>query len=162
MHSVTRAHEYHFTEPIVFAGRSRGYTQAALVDERQGSVHTGLSLNELAAGGTIATHFHSFEEGFYVLAGQAVVTVDAHPVALGPGDFGLFKVGVPHAWSNSGSAPLWWLQMTAPQPKPAGKERDTFFPLSPDRASASGELVRGHFDPTQIPPEDARPAGLAK
>src|SRR5258705_11829190 len=139
MHSVTRAHEYHFTEPIVFAGRSRGYTQAVLVDQRQGSVHTGLSLDELAAGGTIATHLHSFEEGFYVLAGRAVVTVDERQVTVGPGDFGLFKVGVAHAWANPGNAPVRWLQMTAPQPKPAGKERGTFFPKSARRGPRAGE-----------------------
>jgi quercetin dioxygenase-like cupin family protein len=162
MHSVMRAHEYQFTEPRLFAGRSRGYTQAPLVDGRQGSVHTGLSLNELAAGGTIATHLHSFEEGFYVLAGRAVVTVDERPVTVEPGDFGLFKVGVVHAWSNPGTAPVRWLQMNAPQPKPLGKERDTFFPVSSGPGSPAGEPLRGHFDPTQIPPEDARPAGLAK
>jgi quercetin dioxygenase-like cupin family protein len=161
MHSVLRAHEYHFAEPILFAGRSRGYTQAALVNERQGSVHSGLSLNELAAGGTIATHVHAFEEGVYILAGQAVVTVDGHPVPLGPGDFALLKVGVAHAWANPGSTPVRWLQMSAPQPKPTGKERDTFFPAS-GRASGSSEPLSAHFDPTQIPPEDARPAGLAK
>src|SRR5438105_13084200 len=133
MHSVTRTHEYHFIEPMLFAGKSRGYTQAALVDERQGSVHTGLSLNELAAGGTMATHLHSFEEGFYVLAGHAVVTVDERPATLGPGDFGLFKVVVPHAWANSGSAPLRCIQMIAPQPKPAGKDRASVFPLPPER-----------------------------
>lgn len=166
MHSVTRAQEYTLVEPMVYAKASRGYTQAALVNERQGSVHTGLSLNQLAAGGTIATHLHSFEEGIYVLSGQAMVTVDERPVPLGPGDFSLFKVGVAHAWANAGSTPVRWLQMTAPQPKPAGKERDTFFPSTGTGTgtgtSTSTSTSTGHFDPTQIPPEDARPAGLAK
>ncbi|MGB7218601.1 MAG: cupin domain-containing protein [Vicinamibacterales bacterium] len=169
MHSVTRAHEYTLVEPTVYAKASRGYTQAALVNERQGSLHTGLSLNEVAAGGMIATHLHSFEEGFYVLQGQAVVTVDERLVTVGPGDFGLLKVGVPHAWANTGRAPVRWLQMAAPQPKPAGKERDTFFPthahnskeLDPGREQGA-VLLSGHFDASQIPPEDARPAGLAK
>jgi quercetin dioxygenase-like cupin family protein len=165
MHSVTRAHEYHFIDPVLYAGKSRGYTQAALVDEGLGSVHTGLSLNQLAAGGAIGTHLHSFEEGVYVLSGQAVVTVDEHPVPLGPGDFSLFKVGVAHAWANPGSTPVRWLQMSAPQPKPIGKERDTFFPIrgsASTGSSGSSGPQSGHFDPTEIPPEDARPAGLAK
>ena len=162
MHSVRRAEEYRASEPALYAKRSRGYTQSALVDERQGSVHTGLSLNELGGGGTIAAHFHSFEEGVYILAGQAVVTLDQRPIPLGPGDFALFKVGVTHAWVNPGSAPVKWLQMNAPQPKPIGRERDTFFPARASASSDPAQPITGHFDPTQIPPEDKRPPGLAK
>jgi len=55
-----------------------------------------------------------------------------------------------------------WLQMAAPQPKPPGHERDTFFvkdgsaphdaaPLDPSRVD--GNLL-GHFDVGQIPPGD--------
>ena len=35
-----------------YAGHSRGYREAALVNETSGSVHTGLSLNELSPDGT--------------------------------------------------------------------------------------------------------------
>lgn len=79
---------------------------------------------------------------------------------LGPGDFGAFKVGTLHAWRNSSERPVRWLQVAAPQPKPHGAERDTFFakhkhieyavkPL--DENDLNGALL-GHFDAGQIPP----------
>jgi len=37
------------------------------------------------------------------------------------------KVGTPHAFYASGPTPVRWLQMAAPQPRPAGAEPDTFF-----------------------------------
>ena len=169
MHSVTRSHEYTLVVPPMYAAASHGYKQAALVDGRHGSVHTGLSLNELAPGGAISTHLHSFEEGFYLLEGEAALTADNHPVRLVPGDFGLFKVGVPHEWKNLGNMPVRWLQMAAPQPKPIGRERDTFFPRNGrgpyeivPRPADDDRPLCGHFDAAQIPSEDARPAGLAK
>ena len=106
MHIVRRSHEYALAAPAMYRHASDGYTSAALVDDSSGSVHTGLSLNQLAAGGSISTHLHSFEEGFYVLEGEAAVTCADQHVAFGPGDFGVFKVGTPHAWRNSGTTPL--------------------------------------------------------
>src|SRR4051812_5605525 len=111
MHSVRRSHEYGFAESGTYRNTSHGYSRAVLVDDSTGSVHTGLTLELLEPGGSIATHLHSFEEGFYVLEGEAAVTIDTRAVAFGPGDFGVFKVGTPHAWRNTGSAPLRWLQM---------------------------------------------------
>ena len=86
---------------------------------------------------------------------------------LGPGDFGAFKVGTLHAWRNAGERPVRWLQVAAPQPKPHGAERDTFFakqkqmefPAKPlDENDLNGALL-GHFDAGQIPaPGPARDA----
>ena len=152
----------------VYEAHSQGYTCAPLIDHSAGSVHTGLSMNQVAPGGAIAPHVHSYEEGFYILEGQAVVASGEDAYALGPGDFGAFKVGTPHAWRNTGAEPVRWLGMAAPQPKPLGAERDTFFvkggvaraqgtPLS--AADLSGKLF-GHFDPSQIPPPEQRTAGV--
>src|ERR1019366_536862 len=127
MHAVIRSGEYELETPIIYADASRGYTQSGLVGPQHGSVHTGLTLNELSVDGTVATHVHSFEESFYVLDGEARVTIDHRSRRCGPGDFGLIKVGTPHSWQGVGSTPVRWLQMTAPQPKPTGSERDTFF-----------------------------------
>ena len=44
-----------------YAGHSHGRREAALVTEAVGSVHTGLSMNELASGGTLSPHVHSYE-----------------------------------------------------------------------------------------------------
>jgi quercetin dioxygenase-like cupin family protein len=151
------------TAPRVYAGHSQGYTQASLIDHTTGSVHTGLSMNELAPLGTISPHLHSYEEGFYILEGEAVVSVDDRSWRIAAGDFGVFKVGTLHAWRNAGQRPVRWLQVAAPQPKPEGAERDTFFarqkpmelPIENDR---NGALL-GHFDAGQIPePGPARDA----
>src|SRR5215217_5579681 len=88
-----------------------------LVDHRAGSVHTGLSIAELAPSGTIAPHVHSFEESFYVLSGEAFLRVNDQSYRIGPGDFGAVKVGTAHAWRAATAAPVRWLQMAAPQPK---------------------------------------------
>ena len=146
----------------VFDGHSESYRQAPLVGAGQGSVHTGLSIDELAPGGVVTPHVHAYEESFYVLAGEAILRVNDHVYRLRPGDFGAIKVGTVHGWRAIGSSPVRWLQMAAPQPKPPGQERDTFFlkngsvagdapPLDLDHLN--GNLL-GHFDVGQIPPGD--------
>jgi quercetin dioxygenase-like cupin family protein len=152
----------------VYASHSQGYTQASLVDQTSGSVHTGLSMNQLAAQGTLSEHLHSYEEGFYILEGQALVSVNDQAYLLGPGDFGALKVGTPHAWRNAGTSPVRWLQMAAPQPKPQGKERDTFFPKNGripaeatplDASDLKGNLL-SHFDVGQIPQVEQRASAI--
>src|SRR4051794_4995770 len=159
MHHIGKFTDSALAPHSAFDGHSQGYTHASLISHATGSVHTGLSINELAAGGTIAPHVHSFEEGFYVLSGEAIVTINDQTYRLRPGDYGVSKVGVLHAWRNAGSAPVRWFEMAAPQPKPAGKERDTFFQrggVAPadaallDLTDLRGNLL-GHFDASQIP-----------
>jgi len=169
MHFHGRTSDIALVAPRTFANHSQGYTQASLVDRATGSVHTGLSMNQLAPSGAIAPHLHSYEEGFYILEGDAVLSVADRSWLLGPGDFGAFKVGILHAWHNSGQRPVRWLQVAAPQPKPEGAERDTFFPkqkppelsVEPkklDETDLNGALL-GHFDASQIPePGPARDA----
>jgi len=153
MHLFRRAADVVLAPHHVYHNHSQGYQVASLVDHTSGSVHTGLSMNQLAANGTVAPHVHSYEEGFYILEGQAVLAINDHAYRLGPGDFGAFKVGTLHAWRNTGKAPLRWLGMAAPQPKPIGKERDTFFPKNASIPSGAEPLAGflGHFDPSQIP-----------
>ena len=160
MHYYGRFDEGALRPHPIFDSHSAGYTAVSLVDRSTGSVHTGLSLNQLEAGGTIDPHVHSFEEGFYVLSGEALVSIGGESYRLGPGDYAAVKVGTPSAWRAIGSSAVRWLQMAAPQPKPAGAERDTFF--LHDRSIASdaprldpanprGNLL-GHFDASQVPP----------
>jgi quercetin dioxygenase-like cupin family protein len=159
MHLVGKFNEAALTTLSIYENHSMGYTQTNLVDHTCGSVHTGLSVAQLAAGGTLAWHVHSFEESFYILAGQVVVSINEQAHLLRPGDYGVVKVGTPHAWRNIGSTPARWLQMAAPQPKPPGKERDTFFakrgeipneaePLDPD--DPKGNLL-GHIEVSEVP-----------
>ena len=168
MHYFGRFDEGAMGRHPIFEGHGDGYTHAPLVDHATGSVHTGLSMNQLAPGGSIHPHVHSFEEGFYVLSGEAVFTVNGSSYLLGSGDFAAVKVGAPHAWHASGSTPVRWLQMAAPQPRPTGAEPDTFFlrdravPTGAarlDLGNLGGNLI-GHFDVGQIPPPGERKGGL--
>lgn len=151
-----------FTPQPVFAGHSHGFTEAVLVDHTSGSVHTGLSIGQLDPGGSISPHVHAYEVGFYILSGTAVVSIGDETYRLVHGDYGCIKVGTPHAWRNAGAEPVRWLRHAAPQPKPQGMERDTFFlkngplpgegaPLDPN--DPKGNLL-SHFDQSQIPPGD--------
>jgi quercetin dioxygenase-like cupin family protein len=178
MHHFGRFVEDALNPPPVYDRHSERYTQVELVNRSVGSVHTGLSINELGAGGSIDPHVHAFEEGFYILSGEAVVTIDGTAYRLGPGDYAAVKVGTLHAWRAAGTAPVRWLQMAAPQPKPIGAERDTFFardrwgvwglPSSGSAADAppldlsdlKGHLL-GHFDASQIPPPGQRTGAVA-
>ena len=144
----------------VYAGRGEGYRQASLIGRPSGSVHTGLSVAQFDPGGVLAPHLHSFEEGFYVLEGEVILAVGDAAVHLRAGDYGALKVGTLHGWRAVGAGGVRWLQMQAPQPKPAGAERDTFFPKGtrvPDSAplmggAAPAGAILGHFDASGIPP----------
>src|SRR5262245_42065583 len=109
MHHFGTFSESALAVPPIFEGHSEGYRVASLVDHTAGSVHTGLSMNELAPGGSIHPHVHSFEEGFYILAGEAVVTINTSSYRLRPGDFAAVKVGTPHAWHAASTTPVRWL-----------------------------------------------------
>ncbi len=164
MHYFGRFQESALVADPLCAGHSERYTRASIVDHRLGSVHTGLSVCELGPGGCLAPHVHAFEESFYILSGGAVVSLNGETYALGAGDYGVAKVGTLHAWRNVGTAPVRWLQMNAPQPKPMGQERDTFFQKGGVAPSAAAPLdlndlrgnLLGHFDETMIPPVGQR------
>ncbi len=164
MHYTGTFRESALAPDPIFMDRSEGYTAAPLVGPFVGSVHTGLTIAELAPDGALPPHLHSFEEGFYILSGQAVVSLNDEAYALGPGDYGVAKVGTLHAWRNTGAAPVRWLQMAAPQPKPPGQDRDTFFKKGATAAASARPLdlqnlrgnLLGHFDARQIPPVPER------
>ena len=164
MHYFSKFQESALGPDPLYAGHSEKYSHASLLDHTIGSVHTGVSIDELAPGGTIAPHVHSYEEGFYLMSGEAIVSINGQAYRLRAGDYGVAKVGTLHAWRNTGSTRVRWFQMAAPQPKPPGKERDTFFqkggvaPASAaplDLSDLKGNLL-GHFDESQIPPVGQR------
>ncbi|MDX1524259.1 MAG: cupin domain-containing protein, partial [Anaerolineae bacterium] len=129
MHHIVRADEINFQPPPNYQKHSQGYSRFAMVDHRvQGAVHSGTGLCRLEPGGVIAPHVHSFEEGFYIMEGEALVSLDDRAYRLGPGDYGVMQIGVPHAWRNIGPEPVRWLEMLSPQPRPdTHPEQDTFF-----------------------------------
>jgi quercetin dioxygenase-like cupin family protein len=162
MHFVSTFTDQALAPHPIHAGHSEAYVEAPLVDHTCGSVHTGLSIAELAAGGTLAPHVHSYEESFYILSGHAIVTIAEHSYRLGPGDYGCIKVGMLHAWRQTGPVPVRWMQMAAPQPKPITQERDTFFQKNGRVAGSGNPLdlndlkgnLLSHFDVGQLPTGD--------
>src|SRR5437867_2483117 len=91
-----------FNPNPVFESHSQGFSEAVLVDHSSGSVHTGLSVAQLDAEGSLAPHVNAYEVGFYILSGQVAVSIDGQAFGLGPGDFGCLKVGTLQAWRNAG------------------------------------------------------------
>ena len=169
MHYFGRFDEASLKDSDAFSEHSAGHTAATLIDRATGSVHTGLSVNALAPGGRVDHHVHSFEHGFYVLAGEPILSIGEVGYHLVQGDYAVVKVGTSHAWYNPGRQQARILTMAAPQPKPPGAERDTFFPKGrPVPTSAprldlndlKGNLL-GHFDASQIPPVSERKNAVA-
>jgi quercetin dioxygenase-like cupin family protein len=141
MHHVGRLARSALSTPEAYAGRSTGYRRQSLVDSRVGSVHMGFGVSELAAGGHVGTHVHSYEESFYVLEGQPRLTMEGQTVEFAPHECGLIPVGVPHAWSSGEAAGCRWLDMLSPRPRDVEKDlKDTFFTPEPTRADTPRRL----------------------
>jgi mannose-6-phosphate isomerase-like protein (cupin superfamily) len=162
MHHVSRIDEAAAQTPPIYAAHSNGFRRASYVGYGMGSVHMGVGVCFLEAGGAIQPHLHSFEESFYILEGNVLVEIGRQTCALGPGHFGLIGTGLRHAWRNIGAGPVRWLEMQAPQPRPANQGRDTFFVdgEAPTSGSAPGDRDKsiGHFDDSQLP----RPGGASE
>lgn len=160
MHYRTQFDESALQTPPLYEKHSQGYTQATLIDHTAGSVHTCTNMVQLAPQGMLSPHFHAYEEGFYILQGEAVLSIEGQAYHLKQGDLGAIKVGQIHAWRNVGDEPVRWFQMAAPQPKPAGGWQDTYF-LKEEAVPTEGKLLDlsdtggnllSHFDVGQIPP----------
>ncbi len=137
-----------------------GFDTWSIVDGTTPAVHTGFAVGRLDPGGALPAHVHSYEESLYVLDGQVVVQTPGEAVRLGPGDYGLIPVGVPHSLRNEGSEHVRWARMSAPAPREeyAG---DTF--LVPElpatdtvaadvrdpRTRRYGHIDAANMDPTQ-------------
>ena len=157
MHHVSKIDESKARTPKLYEGRSTGFRRATYVDHSMGSVHMGVGVCFLDPGGEIQPHLHSFEESFYVLEGNLTAQIGEKTHALGAGNFGLISTGVRHTLQNTGKQPVRWLEMQAPQPRPAEYGRDTFFGAAsaPAAASNGDDKLIGHFDESQLP----RPGG---
>jgi quercetin dioxygenase-like cupin family protein len=140
MHHILRAQQIR-PQPE-YLENSRFFGRSSLVDRSTGSVHMGVGLCALHEGGHVDSHVHSFEESFYVVAGHPTLVLDGRPYSLSHGACGLVPVGVPHAWLGPSNGDAMWIDMLAPQPRPAGAEDDTFFIGPPDRTGAEAFDIR--------------------
>ena len=137
MHHLLRAEA--MSPRAAYRGNSKAYSRVALVDDKVGSVHMGVGLCALKAGGSVNTYVQSFEESFYVLEGEPVLVLEGRACRLLPGACGLVPVGAAHAWLGPQRGSARWIEMCAPQPRPAGADADTFF-LGPPSVQEAVEL----------------------
>lgn len=160
-HFVKKFDKSNLQVPAAYAGHSQGYTTVALADYTDGPVHTGRNVCQLAPGGYIDLHIHSYEESFIIMEGQVLLSLDGHNYLLVPGDYGVIQVGTSHGFRNISNEPVVWQDMLSPQPKPAdANPPDTFFvspgevPATAERADLRDPRTRflGHFDDTHLPP----------
>ena len=160
LHYIGKFEEAAFRLPPGYENYSQGYSRVTLIDHTAGSVHMGLGICQLEQGGTLAPHIQAYEESFFILEGFVLGSIDGRAYQFGPGDYGIILPGVPHAWRTFGEQPVRWLEMLAAQPKPPGRERDTFF-LKTGSAPTTGSppdlrdlrtRFLGHFDDSQLPP----------
>src|ERR1700742_4286506 len=60
MHHVTRFDPADLAVPAAYADGSEGYRRVSHIDRSVGAVHTGFGTCELAPGGTLNPHVHSY------------------------------------------------------------------------------------------------------
>jgi quercetin dioxygenase-like cupin family protein len=157
-HIVHRAEDATYEVPEMYGSRSRGLGRWSLVDHSAPAVHTGFGVCELAPGGEIDSHVHSFEESFNMLAGEVVLETPEAAALLVAGDYGVIPLGVPHRWRNIGDATARWADLLTPQPRPEFGY-DTFFTSFANVGEARPIDVRdprcrsfGHIEPDNMDP----------
>ena len=148
--------EGHPSEP------GEGAAVAEYLGPDQGSVHLSVAIVELAPGATVTGHLHPFEESFYVMAGEALLSIRGQCFALVPGDFGLVPIAAGHAWRNPTDAATRLLRVYSPQPRAIGGRGGWGVFAAPDvPAPRNGVPVDelnpahglvGHFDDDDMPP----------
>jgi mannose-6-phosphate isomerase-like protein (cupin superfamily) len=133
-----------------WASAATGYRRGMAVGEDDHAVHTGFMISELAAGGSIPWHVHSFEESFYVVDGTGVIDTAEGSFRVSEGGYGVVPIAMPHRWRNNGDLPVRWAEMQAPQPRAAYQD-DTFVVMRPElvegRASTGSARIVDVRDP---------------
>lgn len=132
-HLIRRAAEARYDPPGGWAAAARGFGRWAIVGEAAGAVHTGFGVCTLDPGGALPAHVHSFEESGYVVDGVGVLDTTEGSFRLGPGDYALVPVGVPHAWRNDGDEPVRWAEMQGPAPRDRFDADTILVPALPER-----------------------------
>ena len=156
-HLVRRGGEIDLAVPA--GSTAVGLRRWSVVDEdTPGAVHTMFSIGELAAGGAIPSHVHSFEDSLFVLAGEVVLDTADGAFLLRAGDYGVTGLGAPHALRNVSDAPVRWATMFAPQPR-SRTNADTYpVPALPVRDPVPIDVRDprtrsfGHIDPRNMDP----------
>src|SRR5260370_41526821 len=117
LHLAGGADDARFWGPPEWAPEATGARRWPAVDDQTHAVHTGFGICELEPGGSLPGHLHSFEQSFFILEGEVVLTTAEGSFLLGPDDYGLVPVGVPHAGRNEGGGTAGGAGVMGPQPR---------------------------------------------
>ncbi len=157
-HLVARGESLAWAPPAGPLAGSPGLEGWSVLDASTAAVHTGFGLSRLASGGSVPAHVHSYEESLYVVDGQVVVQTPGEAARLGPGDYGLIPVGVPHSLRNDGGAEARFARLSVPLPRPE-HDLDTqlvseLAETEPVAADVRDPRTRryGHIDDVQMDP----------
>lgn len=130
---------------------------AIMAGPDQGAVHLEVALSRLGPEGVIRGHQHFYEESFYILEGEPVLSYAGKEVRLTANDFGYIPAGVSHAWSNPHDAPALWFRMRSPQPRDIAGTNGTFLDaeLTPPKIGTTvreaGLSNLGSFEERHLP-----------
>jgi mannose-6-phosphate isomerase-like protein (cupin superfamily) len=127
-------------------------------------VHTGLDLDEIAAGGHLQPVMHAYEKAFFVLEGEPIVDLQDNSYQLAKGHYGLMRKATPYGFRNASKGAARLLTVSAPQPRPPGDDFiDTYVP--PAELARTDAVVPdlndprirylGRFDESDIPSSGA-------
>lgn len=93
-----------------------GIAVKMLVDQRlDAQLHT-MFMVEYQPDGVAHLHDHPFEESYYILDGEVEAVGDDKRYTLRPGDIFWTGVGCVHAFYNTSSGTVRWLETQSPQP----------------------------------------------
>ncbi len=160
MHKVGTFDAGAFAPHPKYDGHATGLGWAPFVEHSDETVHISYGMIEIVPGGETEITIQAHETGLYVTEGEVEISRDGRLYRLVAGDFMLIPTGIEHAYRNAGDKPVRWVEMCAPQPKPAGGWRDTWFDGQADW-SAGAEAINladrryvmlGHYDYGQHTP----------
>ena len=86
------------------------------IDRMLGAHHLAMFMVEFQPGGAGTTHDHPLEEVYYIMSGQARVTLDGAAQIVGAGQFVWTGVGCFHQFECIGDEPVRWIETQAPLP----------------------------------------------
>jgi quercetin dioxygenase-like cupin family protein len=127
VHHVTRFDPANLGVPEQYEANSAGYRRVSHIDRSVGAIHTGFGTCEIAEGGSIDPHVHSYEELIYVIEGSPILTLDGQAVQLGPDELAFVGVGATHSWRAPDGDRCRWIDLQTPQARDASEAPDTFF-----------------------------------
>jgi quercetin dioxygenase-like cupin family protein len=87
-----------------------------LVDKRLDAQLSIMFMVEYEPGGVAHPHDHPLEESYLILEGEVEAVADDQRYTLKKGDFFWTGVGCVHAFYNTSSSKVRWLETAAPQP----------------------------------------------